>query len=309
MALTLAESAKLSQDTLVQGVVQTIVSESPILSRLPFMNIVGNGLAYNRESTLPAGAYFAVGATWTEATPTFTQVVTALKILGKDSDVDQFIKKTRSNIQDIEAITLQETAKGVARTFEDSFLYGVAAGTDEFDGLHTLVPSGQTINLSADATPDPMTLTKLDEMIDLVKPGKPDLLLMSRRTRRGLSKYARASSSPITFAPDDLGARAAFYDGIPIGVSDYQLDTETLTAGGVYSSKTGSTGSTVWALKFGEGLLAGLQGTDGIVVELIGALETKDAQRHRVKWYVSLALFNTLAAAALTGVGTADVAA
>ena len=309
MALTLAESAKLSQDTLVQGVVQTIVSESPILSRLPFMNIVGNGLAYNRESTLPAGAYFAVGATWTEATPTFTQVVTALKILGKDSDVDQFIKKTRSNIQDIEAITLQETAKGVARTFEDSFLYGVAAGTDEFDGLHTLVPSGQTINLSADATPDPMTLTKLDEMIDLVKPGKPDLLLMSRRTRRGLSKYARASSSPIQFAPDELGSRAAFYDGIPIAVSDFLVDTELLTAGGVYSAKTGGTAASVFALQFGERALLGIQGTEGIAVEPLGTLETMDASRHRIKWYVAVVLQRTQAAAQLTGISGADVTA
>jgi hypothetical protein len=34
----------------------------------------------------------------------------------------------------------------------------------------------------------------------------------------------------------------------------------------------------------------------------VGSLETKDASRTRVKWYVSLALFNTLKLAKLIGV-------
>jgi len=46
MALTLAEAAKLSNDMLLQGVVETIVKESPVLQRLPFVEIVGNGLTY-----------------------------------------------------------------------------------------------------------------------------------------------------------------------------------------------------------------------------------------------------------------------
>ena len=53
MALTLAEAAKLSNDMLMQGVVETIVKDSPVLQRLPFIEIVGNGLNYNREDTLP----------------------------------------------------------------------------------------------------------------------------------------------------------------------------------------------------------------------------------------------------------------
>jgi hypothetical protein len=49
MALTLAEAAKLSNDMLMQGVVETIVKESPILQRLPFIEIVGNGLTYKQK--------------------------------------------------------------------------------------------------------------------------------------------------------------------------------------------------------------------------------------------------------------------
>ena len=47
MALTLAEASKLSNDVLLQGVVETIVKDSPVLQKLPFVEIVGNVLTYN----------------------------------------------------------------------------------------------------------------------------------------------------------------------------------------------------------------------------------------------------------------------
>jgi len=52
MALTLAEASKLSNDMLLQGVVETIVKDSPILQVLPFIEIVGNGLTYKQVATI-----------------------------------------------------------------------------------------------------------------------------------------------------------------------------------------------------------------------------------------------------------------
>ena len=37
MALTLAEAAKLSNDLVMQGVIETIIQDSPILRLLPFI--------------------------------------------------------------------------------------------------------------------------------------------------------------------------------------------------------------------------------------------------------------------------------
>ena len=107
MALTLAEAAKLSNDVLLTGVIETIVNESPILQILPFIEIVGNGLTYNQENTSPTASFFDVGDTWTESTPTFTQQTATLKILGGDADVDNFLKSTRSNLQDLEAAVVE----------------------------------------------------------------------------------------------------------------------------------------------------------------------------------------------------------
>ncbi len=44
MALTLTEAAKLSNDVLLIGVIETIIKDSPIIQKLPFIEIVGNGL-------------------------------------------------------------------------------------------------------------------------------------------------------------------------------------------------------------------------------------------------------------------------
>jgi hypothetical protein len=103
MALTLVEASKLSNDMLLQGVVETIIKESSVLRQMPFIEIVGNGLTYNQEKTLPSVDFYDVGDTWAESTPTFEQITANLKIMGGDADVDNFLKTTRSNIQDLEA--------------------------------------------------------------------------------------------------------------------------------------------------------------------------------------------------------------
>jgi len=46
MALTLVEAEKLSNDVLLQGVIETVVKDSPVLQTLPFIQIQGNGLTY-----------------------------------------------------------------------------------------------------------------------------------------------------------------------------------------------------------------------------------------------------------------------
>ncbi|MDZ4247363.1 MAG: phage major capsid protein, partial [Dehalococcoidia bacterium] len=60
--------------------------------------------------------------------------------------------------------------------------------------------------------------------------------------------------------------------------------------------------STIYAMQFGEGALAGITGPGGFQVDRIGPLETKDASRTRIKWYNALVLFSTVKAAALIGV-------
>ncbi len=304
MALTLTEAGKLSNDMLLQGVVETIVKDSPILRKLPFIEIVGNGLTYNQEKTLPSIDFYDVGDTWAESTPTFEQKTALLKIMGGDADVDNFLKATRSNVQDLEAAVVELKAKALKERFEETFIYGdITAEPKQFDGIRQLIDTSTVGDqvVAAGASGATLTLSMLDELIDAIKGGKPDILLMSRRSRRKMNALVRASGGMMDTDRDSWGNFVQLWDSIPIGVNDWILDTHVVS-GGVETDTTGGDCSTIYALQFGEGALCGLTAPGHLTVEPIGSLETKDATRNRIKWYVSLALFSSIKAAALIGV-------
>ena len=303
MALTLTEAEKLSNDVLLKGIIQTVVKDSAVLQRMPFIEIVGNALTYNRENAMASAGFYDVGDTWAESTPTFTQKTATLKILGGDADVDNFVKATRSNVQDIEAAIIELKAKALRHKFEDTFLYGdTAVDAKGFDGLRKLIATGAASDqvIAAGATGATLTLAMLDQLIDAVKGQKPDLLLMSRRSRRKIVSLMR-SVNGWQQAFDQAGNLVELYNGIPIGITDWQLDTHTVAAS-VETATTGSTCSVIYALAFGEGAIAGVSAPGLIKAESLGSLETKDASRTRIKWYCGLADFSVVKRAALIGV-------
>ena len=188
MAMTKAEAAKLTQDLLLRGVVETIVSESQVLAYLPFMDVTGNALTYNQEATLPTATFMAVGDLWTEDTPTFAQKTAKLAILGGDADVDNFLQQTYANPNDLAAAVVAAKAKAVALKWSDTFFNGDAAvDTKSFDGLHKLIPAAQWRKANNDnANGGALNLDDMDQLVDLVKPGKPDVIFLSKRSRRKL---------------------------------------------------------------------------------------------------------------------------
>ena len=305
MGTTLAEYAKLSNDVLLQGVIEEVIKDSPVLQTIPFIEIVGNALTYNREVSLPTAEWHAVNDDWaTSPAITFSQQTATLKILGQNADVDEYVKKTRSNINDVEAAIIQITAKAVKHEFERAFLYG-DSGSDpnQFSGLRKVIDTttaGAQV-IAAGATGATLTLGMLDQLIDAVKGGLPDLLLMSRRSRRKINTLSRAAGNNLEVGKGLLGEFVQLYNGIPIGVTDWQLDTHVVAAS-LETATTGGTSSIIYAVKFGEDGLSGLTSPGGLTVEPIGPMETKDATRTRIKWYCSLALFSSKKAAALIGV-------
>lgn len=293
MALTKTEAAKLTQDLLLRGVIETIIKESQVLQLLPFMEVTGTAVTYNREATLPAAAFYDPGDTWTEATPTFTQVTAALKIMGGDADVDNFLQASYADPNDLEAEVIASRARAVAHAFLNAFYNGdTAVDAKSFDGLTKATPAGQT--LAAGANGGALTLDLMDQLIDLVKPGKPDALLVSKRTRRKLSALRRASGNLLETDVDAFGQRALFYDGIPLIVDEFISDTQV-------KGSSGAQCSSIYGVKFGQG--EGVLGLEhgGVQVERVGELETKDATRSRIKWYAGIAIFREQGIARLEG--------
>jgi hypothetical protein len=293
MALTLVDAARLTTDLLVQGVIETLIEDSPILQLLPFETVQGSSLRYAVEVAPGTAAFYPVNGTWSEGTATFATRTATLAILGGDADVDNFLQRTMSDQADQRATQIAMKVKAIRRAFEQAFVVGDSAvDPHSFDGLRKLIPPGQVL----DAGPNggPLTLALLDQLIDLVRGGKPDLLLMSRRTRRQLKGLLQASTHYVE-SGDQFGRRVLLYDGIPVVHSDFVPDNETLGSGTGLSS--------IYALTFGFGDgLSGLQ-NGGIEVIDVGQLEAKDAVRMRIRWYVGLALFRDNACARLRGLG------
>ena len=305
MGTTLTEAAKLSNDTMYQGVIETIIKDCPLLQLMPWVEIVGNALTYNREKALPSAEWHAVNDDWTTSPAvTFTQKTATLAILGQNADVDNYIRQTRSNIMDVESAIIELTAKAIRHELEDKLVYGDNSGTpNQFDGLIKLIDTGTASDqlVAMGATGATLTLAKIDELIDAVKGAKPDLLLMSRRSRRKIATLARAAGNNLEVGKGALGEFVQFYNGIPISISDFIKDTHTLS-GSVETLYTGSTCSTIYGVSFGEDGVCGLTGPGGLQIVPIGDMETKDAKRTRIKMYCSLALFSNVKAAALIGV-------
>lgn len=296
MSLSLVEAAKLSNDVLMRGVIETTVYESETLQRLPFVEIEGNALTYNRENVAAQAQFYSPGDTWTEGTTTFTQATANLTILGGDADIDTFIRQTRGNIQDQQAVQIAFKARALAHKFDDTFLNGdTDVDPKSFNGLKDLIGTSGDQYIIMGAAGAALSLAKLDELMDAVKPGKPQCLIMSKASRRAVKALARAANSGIVETSlNAFGQMVNSYDGVPISINEWQSDTETLGASGAVCSS-------IYAVKFGEAGLAGLC-NGWIVTEEIGRLETKDAERFRLKWYCGLALFNTLSAARLAGI-------
>jgi len=294
MALLLEEAAKLSTDILQRGVVETIVRESPILQWLPFMTIEGNSYKYTQENSLGAADFYAVNSTWTESAATFTQRSATLAILGGDADVDNFIQRTTSNVQDQRAVQVAKKSKAVAHKFEQTFVEGNAlSDPNSFDGIKNLITNSDQI-VTAGANGASLTTSMIDDLIDRVKGGKPDMLLMSKRSRRKLKGLLQASAHYVERGESSFGRQVMLYDGIPVEVSDFIGDTDV--------QGSSSACSAIYALSFGaQEALSGLQ-NGGIEVIDVGQLETKDATRVRIRWYCGLALFNQLRCAKLVGV-------
>ena len=304
MAFTLSDAAKLTQDMLVRGVIETIITESAVLRYLPFLTVVGSAVDYNQELTLPTTAWHAVNDTWTQSEPTIQQQTASLKILGGDADVDQFVQRTYSNKNDIRALVVQSKAKATAYAFNSAFFYGDSgADANQFDGLATQAGAPGAVTaldathraFYANANGATLDLDTMDQLVDAVKPGKPDALFMSKRSRRKLSSLRRASGNLLEVAVDAFGRRVLAYDGIPVEVDENIPDTESLgTSGAVCSS--------IYAVKFGmDAGISGLQ-NGGIEVVDVGNLETKDAWRTRIKWYCGIAVFKPWGYAILRGV-------
>ncbi len=318
--VTLAESAKLAQNELVAGVIESIVTVNRFFEVVPFDGIDGNALAYNRENALGPVATIGIGdadgdigsgASGTNAAErqaakdaaTFTQVTSTLTTIMGDAEVNGLIQATRSSDgNDQTGTQIASKAKSAGRKYQDMLVNG--DGTDfTFAGLLALVTSGQTVAATG-GNGDALSFEVMDEMMDLVvdKDGVVDYMVLNGRTIRSYLALLRALGGASIGDTVELpsGEQVPAYRGVPMFRNDYIPINQTTggnSATTTFFAGTLDDGSRQHGL---SGLTAANQ--SGISVVDVGESETKDERIWRVKWYSGLALFSELGLSAAAGI-------
>lgn len=319
--VTLPESAKLAQDELVAGIIEDIITVNQMFQVVPFDEIDGNALKYNRENVLGAVATTGIGDTDGVIGPlatggtnlaerqaakdpaTFTEVTVSLTTIMGDAEVNGLIQATRSSDgNDQTATQISSKAKSAGRKYQDMLING--DGTNfTFSGLLALCVAAQEVT-PVNANGDLMTIDVLDSLIALVidKDGQVDYFAMNVREINAYMALLRglggASINEVIALPN--GDEVNGYRGIPIFRNDYIPLDQTI---GLNSDAT-----TIFAGTFDDGSqgfgIAGLTAANssGIMVVDVGESESKDERIWRVKWYSSLALYSEKGLACASGI-------
>lgn len=299
-SVTLVESAKLSDNELIAGVIENVITVNQMYEALPFETIEGNSLQYTRENALGAVQLGTVGTEIVagKAAATFTTVTSGLTTIVGDAEVNGLVQATRSGHTDQTGAQVASKAKSAGRQFQDMLVNGTGIN-NQFTGLLALVDATKIV-----AQDGALSFALLDNLIDLVtdKDGEVDYFAMNARTRRSFFNLVRslggASVTEVVQLPS--GATVPGYRSIPIFRNDYIPVNQTA------GSLTNCT--TVLAGTFDDGSesigIAGLTAANdgGIVIKDVGEHQTRDEHITRVLWYCGLALFNLNGLAAGTGV-------
>jgi len=310
MALTLIESAKLAlgrDEVLKATVMELYAKSSDILMTMPFEDIAGNALAFNREKTLPNIGFRGVNEGYTEGTGEVENITEALAIAGGDIDVDKFLVDTGGAGQRASQEGMKIKALSLSLTKE--VLKGDVTTTPKgFDGLQVRCTGDQLIANSTAASGAALSLTKLDELIDAVE--DPTNLIMNKAMRRKLSQAARTSTvgGYITYDLDAFGRRVTKYNDLPILIADKD-NTNTDILPFTEAAASGSSVTTsIYCLSFAENGVMGLQNQEMQVRDL-GEQESKPVYRTRVEWYITLAILRPRASARLRYIQNATATA
>lgn len=308
MALTLLEAAKLETGNVVrQAVIEMYAGSSDVLGALPFENITGNSLSYNREASLPGVGFRGVNESYTPSTGVMNPITERLVIAGGELDVDKFIVRTQGQAQRTVHEAMKIRALGLAWTRK--FIKGDSASDPrEFDGLQTRVTGNQVISAGTTANGAALSLAKLDEAID--QTFNATHLLMSKAMARKFSAAARSTSvgGYINWEKNEFGTRVLSYNDLPILTVDLD-NTETSILGFSEAAYSGTaTATSIYVLSMGPMGMTGLQ-NGGIEAVDLGEMEDKPAFRTRVEWYNGLAIYHGRAVTRLQHIGDLAIVA
>lgn len=305
MGANLIEMAKTYRDPVARGVVRFFAQNSPILQRMPFEDIIGGGLPYLVEETLPGIGFRGVNEEWDQSIGVVNPEFEPLVIAGGELDFDNHILRTQG-----EGRRGTETAnkvRAMSLKWSQAFIKGDAVSNPRmFDGLQARLRGRQLLAAGTTSGGTPLSLFKLDELLTLVDGA--NALVMNERM---MLRFGQAARNPsvggyVTWTKDQFGEPVMNWGGVPILVlkrdnlnQDILPFTEAAYAGA-------ATATSIYAVRFDEDHVHGIQSQPPIVEDL-GDIKVKPVHRTRVEWDCGLVVRHPWAAARLWSVSDAAV--
>lgn len=275
--ITLEELATNSDDKLVQGFINEVITESYLLSRMTFDDCLANTgtsdlvYAYKRLKTPKTAAFRALNTEPAKSKVEIERVKTQVAILSDAWDMDRVAKDAAP---DLYALNLEESKNAIVRKFTATVING-DTNVDEngFDGLDKALKGSATefsSETSIDAIDQATALAWCEEMDTVISAllRDPDVLMVSPSMKVKINAICRVLGLATT-TPDTAGRQVSSYNGIPI---------QTMKDGSL-------TTNDVYAVCFGINEFHGvtLSGGNAIAVHLPdwekpGAVKTGDAE-------------------------------
>ncbi len=297
----LQELKKLTQDDIVQGVVETIIDTDDLFKILPFRKVNGAALQVTWEDTIPSATFIAPDGTIPQSTgTTFAQFSDGIKVIAQDIDIPNYA----TAVMGADAkVMLYGEVKAIARAYKQNVITGdETANPNVFNGIDKQIAraEGAGLQRTIDAAAGTLTFKLLDELLKLMKMGVDVIFMHSQAyiAYKELLRQAGGTDSAMLQLPN-FGRPVLTFEGIPIIRNDYiPLTTDA----------NGNVLTTIYAgvLSESEGI-TGLYAGDnaGISYQSLGQAQDKDATRYRFKWYCGFTVLNPYAAGAIKNVKVA----
>ena len=288
--ISLAQSARMTNDVLQAGVIEVLATESKLLQLLPFMNVQGSGYTYNIEKNLGSAQFRKVNGGYTIGAIETIPVTERIVILGDEAVVDTYQIAVESDINNLMAIEVALRTKAIAHKFEKCFIDGGKATdagvpseskANEFVGILTRYTETAPANIPSEALPmfkaqviekTEDLIADLDTLLDMVA-GGADCLIMNKKTRRQLTAKGRAFCD---YRQGEFGTQFVQYGGVDI----VDVDGDLLADDVIIAARFGA-----------KEAVCGLQ-NGGVRVTALGEMEVQPQLKTRIEWFVGLAVFN-----------------
>lgn len=302
MAVSLYQSALIAQNNgefKKAGILQTFAQASPLLAAMPLVSIAGNSYAWTREANLGSVAFRAVNSALTESAGAVETRSVALKIIGGDLDVDNFLIQahgpaTRSAHETMKATLLAQTVAYQIIKGSTTAAGGATADANGFDGLqvrygggfgsNAVVDGGENADqiLSNSGASDALSIKDLDAAIQSVD--NPTHILMAKKMKVNMMAFLR-NSSAVTMTKDEFGRLITTYNGLPILEADVLGTSSGLQQLGFNENNDSTT--SIYVLNLSDMGLHMVQ-NGGVQVRDLGEQDSKPVHRTRVEWYCNV---------------------